>query len=336
MGRIQFSLNPAPPFRLDLTAWAIRRRPENEIDLWDGKTYRRVLIVQGEPTLINVTQTGGVDAPRLDVTVSCLNECAQAKTVIAARLELLLGLRIDLTAFYKLAANQPRLHELSNRFRGLKPPRFPTLWEGIVNGIACQQFSLTVAIMLLNRLSAAYGLPFDEPNGRQYALPRPEDLAAASLTGVRSLGFSGAKSRALIELGQIISDGRFDPGALADLDNRQAISRLKELRGVGRWTAEYALLRGLGRIDLFPGDDVGARKNLERWMRLRKPLDYERVGRITSRWKPYRGLIYFHLLLDGLARGGYLAEELEAVNRLPERRYRDDQTETGLRHSNIR
>lgn len=336
MGRIRFSLNPAPPFRLDLTAWAIRRRPENGIDLWDGKTYRRVLIVQGEPALINVTQTGGVDAPRLDVTVSGLNEGAQAKAVIASRLELLLGLRIDLTAFYKLAANQPRLHELSSRFRGLKPPRFPTLWEGIVNGIACQQLSLTVAIMLLNRLSAAYGLPFEGPNGRQYALPKPEDLAAASPTGVRSLGFSTAKSRALIELGQIISDGRLDLGTLADLDNGQAISRLKELRGVGRWTAEYALLRGLGRIDLFPGDDVGARKNLERWMRLRKPLDYERVGRITSRWRPYSGLIYFHLLLDGLARGGYLAEGPEAVNRLPERRYRDDQTKTGLRHKNLR
>ena len=39
------------------------------------------------------------------------------------------------------------------------------------------------------------------------------------------------------------------------------------LRGVGRWTAEYTLLRGMGRIELFPGDDIGARNNLERWMR---------------------------------------------------------------------
>jgi len=190
--------------------------------------------------------------------------------------------------------------------------------------------------MLLNRLSAAYGLAFEGPNGRQHAFPKPEDLAAASPTGVRSLGFSGAKTRALIELGQMISDGRLDLETLADLDNGQAISRLKELRGVGRWTAEYALLRGLGRIDLFPGDDVGARNNLERWMRLRKTLDYERVGRVTSRWKPYRGLIYFHLLLDGLARGGYLAKGPEAANKLPERRYRDDQTKTGLRRKNFR
>ena len=307
---IIFSLNPTPPFRLDLTAWAIRRRQANNIDYWHEKTYQRVLIVQGKPALVHVTQTGGVDASQLNVTVHGLNEGGHnVKAIVTSGLERLLGVQIELTPFYKLAVSHTRLYELASRFRGLKPPRFPTVWEGIVNGIACQQLSLTVAIVLLNRLSEAYGLRVEGPNGPRHAFPAPEDLAAASPRDVRSLGFSGAKTRALIELGERISNGQLDLASLADLDNGQAISRLKELRGVGRWTAEYALLRGMGRTDLFPGDDIGARNNLARWMRLRKPLDYERVGRVTSRWKPYRGLIYFHLLLDGLARGGYLAKE---------------------------
>jgi DNA-3-methyladenine glycosylase II len=177
-----------------------------------------------------------------------------------------------------------------------------------VNGIACQQLSLTVGILLLNRLSAAYGLAFEESTGVRYAFPRPDELAVAAPESVRSLGFSAAKTRALIELGQEISAGRLDLESLADLDNDQAVSQLVELRGVGRWTAEYTLLRGLGRIDLFPGDDIGARNNLERWMRLRKPLDYDRVARVISKWKPYGGLIYFHLLLDRIARAGLLGQ----------------------------
>jgi len=91
---------------------------------------------------------------------------------------------------------------------------------------------------------------------------------------------------------------------LADLKNDQAVYRLVELRGVGRWTAEYALLRGMGRIDLFPSDDIGARNNLEKWMRLRKPLDYDSVAHVLRKWKPYRGLVYFHLLLDRLNKVG--------------------------------
>src|SRR5713101_6047817 len=44
-----FALEPTPPFRLDLTVWALRRRPHNEVDRWDGQTYRRALILNGEP-----------------------------------------------------------------------------------------------------------------------------------------------------------------------------------------------------------------------------------------------------------------------------------------------
>jgi DNA-3-methyladenine glycosylase II len=47
------------------------------------------------------------------------------------------------------------------------------------------------------------------------------------------------------------------------------------LKGVGRWSAEYALLRGLGRWSVFPGDDIGARRHLKNWLQLDEPLNYE-------------------------------------------------------------
>jgi DNA-3-methyladenine glycosylase II len=307
--RIIFSLEPRPPFRLDLTAWAIRRRPGNQMDVWDGETYQRVLALQGKPALISVTQRGPIDAPRLEVVALGEHMSARAEEAVVLALERLLGLRIDLSAFYELASKRPRMRELASRFRGLKPPRFPTVWEGIVNGIACQQLSLTVGILLLNRLSAACGMAFETPDEARYAFPRPEDLAVAAPETIRSLGFSAAKTRALIELGREISAGRLDLEALANLSNEHAVSRLVKLRGIGRWTAEYTLLRGLGRIDLFPGDDIGARNNLERWMRLRGPLDYVRVAQVVRRWKPYGGLIYFHLLLDTISRAGLLGEK---------------------------
>ena len=77
---------------------------------------------------------------------------------------------------------------------------------------------------------------------------------------------------------------------------------------MGRWTAEYVLLRGLGRTHVFPGDDVGARNNLQRWLQLAKPLDYQGVQRVLSRWDGYAGLVYFHLLLDRLAEAGHINE----------------------------
>jgi DNA-3-methyladenine glycosylase II len=79
------------------------------------------------------------------------------------------------------------------------------------------------------------------------------------------------------------------------------------LRGVGHWTAEYVLLRGLGRTNTFPGDGVGGRNNLQRWLHRAGLLDYEGVQRTLARWQRYGGLIYFHLLLNRRAAAGYLS-----------------------------
>lgn len=62
---LAFSLEPMPPFRLDLTAWALRRRPDNAVDRWDGRTYRRTAAMAGEPVEIAVTQVGPPEEPRL-------------------------------------------------------------------------------------------------------------------------------------------------------------------------------------------------------------------------------------------------------------------------------
>ena len=75
---------------------------------------------------------------------------------------------------------------------------------------------------------------------------------------------------------------------------------------MGRWSAEYALLRGLGRLEVFPGDDVGARNNLARRLGLASPLDYDDVRQAVARWAPYAGLAYFHLLAERIEDAGWL------------------------------
>lgn len=299
----EFWLRAAPPFRLDLTAWAVRRRPENRIDAWDGTAYSRVLAIGRTALKLSVTQASST---RLRVIVAGANPSPSARIEVISALDRLLGRRIDLRPFYSFASRDARLSRLAQRFQGLKPPRFPSVFETVVNGIACQQLSLAVGITLLNRLAEAYGLSLKASGETRYAFPKPESLAAATASDLRPLGFSSNKSRALIELASSIAAGQLDLEHIASFDDATAISHLLEIRGVGRWTAEYVLLRGLGRVNIFPGDDVGARNNLARWLRLRKELDYGGVRKTLTKWRPYSGLIYFHLLMTSLERSGYV------------------------------
>jgi DNA-3-methyladenine glycosylase II len=301
-----FSITPIPPFRLDLTVWALRRRPENDIDRWDGKTYRRTLMIDRKAVEVAVRQSGRREAPQLEVDLSGEHLTVRQEESARAVLERMLGAHKDLKAFYKLATCDPRLQLLVEEFRGLKPPQFPTVFESVVNGIACQQLSLLVGILLLSRLARRAGVMPANAMDAAHAFPDAADLAGIKALSLKSLGFSGSKSRALLGISSAIRDRRLNLQSLIQLDNQLALERLMELKGVGRWTAEYVLLRGLGRLDIFPGDDVGARKKLAQFLRKKKPLDYDGLQRAVAGWQPYAGFVYFHLLLARIKTAGWL------------------------------
>jgi DNA-3-methyladenine glycosylase II len=140
----------------------------------------------------------------------------------------------------------------------------------------------------------------DAPPG----FPTPERLAEADPELLRELGFSGAKARAITTLAEQVAVGELDLEALRNEPDDRALAILLELTGVGRWSAEYTLLRGLSRYHVLPGDDVGARNNLRRRFGLSSSAGYEEVSELARVWWPYGGLVYFHLLLDALAAAG--------------------------------
>jgi DNA-3-methyladenine glycosylase II len=298
--RLTFQLEPVPPFRLDLTVWALRRRAVNAVDRWDGTTHRRVLVVNGQSLGIEVVQVAPPERPLLQVSVSGANLPPGTRPAVRSALTRMLGCDRCLTDFYRVADGDPVLGPLARRYRGLKPPRYPTLFEALVNAFACQQVTLSLGIQLLNRLAEACAPGRDGIDGREFAFPGPADLAGRAPDELRALGFSRQKALAIIELARAMALHRLDADELERQDDATAVARLRELRGVGRWTAEYVLLRGLGRLHVFPGDDIGARNNLQRWLGLLEPLDYDGVRRALAQWAPFQGMVYLHLLLTSL------------------------------------
>lgn len=312
MEKITFNLTPVPPFRLDLTAWVLRRRPDNVIDRWDGHAYSRVLAPDGVPFEVTVKQGGMPERLVLNVAITGRDPDAATTSVVAA-LERLIGIRRDLSKFYDMAMQDGRLGPLVKRFYGLKPPRFDSVFEALVNAFACQQLTLTVGIKLLNRLTIACGKTVQDRETVGRAFPRPEDILRLDSEELKMMGFSRQKTSYITGLAREVVEGRLDLENMDGMDDETVLERLRSIKGVGRWSAEYALLRGLGRVHVYPGDDVGARNKLQRWLNLKEQPNYEMIKKHLSPWKPYQGLIYFHLLLDSLEREGYLNMEPQWV-----------------------
>lgn len=306
MSQESFWLDPRSPFRLDLTVWALRRRASNQIDQWDGVTYTRVLLLEGQLVKVTVSQPDLPSSPRLLVTAASRFPCMDLRVRVSRLLQQMLGYATDVHAFAELASHDPTIAELARRFQGLKPPRFPSLFEALLNAFACQQVSLDVGLLLLNRLTQRYGLTWEDEQGTRAAFPEPEQLVNASEAQLRMLGWSRQKARAALELASLLTQDPAHFASLETLSNEEICQAVLPLRGVGRWSAEYMLLRGLGRIDTFPGDDVGAQNNLTRLLALDEKLTYTRIKTLTARWQPYAGFVYFHLLLRNLDQKGLL------------------------------
>jgi len=297
-----FNLSPLLPFRLDLTAWALRRRQKNHIDAWDGTTYTRIFMVSGRTIQSQVIQVNNV----IQVKIKSHSLLYGAESIIAVNLNKMLGLDINIEKFYELSMHNIHLQSLAESFVGVKSPRFPSIFEALLNAISCQQVTLDLGILLLNRLSENYGQKFEDTKGIQYAFPRPEDLRSVSEEEIRKLGFSYQKARAITDLVQAFLSKDTSFSDLGNMTNEEVVIFLSNLRGIGRWSSEYVLLRGLGRLDVFPGDDVGAQKNLQQLLRIEKRPNYEEITQLTAQWQPYAGLVYFHLLLEKLQKKNLL------------------------------
>ena len=267
----KLTLPVVAPFRLDFTVWALRRRKTNMIDRWDGGRYSRVLVFDNHP--VGVSHGSGRNKPCSESS-RYLEQCQKGITTAQIEKDTLLvikkmlGLAVDLRPFYERATENAPLRELVEEFSGVKPPCFPSLFEALVNSISCQQVTLDVGILMISRIAERFGIVFDENGIIQYAFPKPEDLENAAEADIKDLGYSAQKARAIKELAQTFLQHHTDFTHLDKMANEEIVRYLTTLRGIGRWSAEYALLRGLGRLDIFPGDDVGARNNLQRLFHL--------------------------------------------------------------------
>ena len=241
-----------------------------------------------------VTQVGAASAPRLEVVLAGRYMSRSAEAAARSALARLLGLDLDLSGFYARAARDSLLKELAERYRGLKPPRFPTVFECLLNAVSCQQLSIAAGLTMLSRLTATAGAS----SGPLHAFPAPSDVLGLPPSALRSLGFSERKAETILELAAAAAAGELELKTLEQLDDAAVIETLVRQRGIGRWSADYVLLRGLGRLHVFPQSDVGALNGLRSF--LAKSGRAESAHEAVVRWAPDAGLVYFHLLLRGL------------------------------------
>ena len=298
----EFEIEAKKPFRLDFTVWVLRRRSKNIVDRFDENIYSRLFNLNNQPILVNVTHPNGKDKPT-SLKLKLLSEKNISKQQIAQIKFLIikmLGLNVDLSQFYNISKEDSVIENLAQQFYGMRPTRYPSIFEALINAVACQQVSLDSGIAVLNRLIETYGKNLTFENKTYYAFPAPEDLLNVEDIDFRKIGFSHQKIKTIKKLVCSILNNEINLELLESADSSHILQALQKLHGIGRWSAEYVLLRGFSRLDVFPGDDVGGQNNLMHLYGLNSKPSYIKLNQLISNWHPVEGLAYFHLLLSKL------------------------------------
>jgi 3-methyladenine DNA glycosylase/8-oxoguanine DNA glycosylase len=169
----------------------------------------------------------------------------------------------------------------------LRPRHTQSLFAAVARAIVYQQLSGTAAATILGRVKAIYA---------PKRFPAPRDILATAPERLRAAGLSAAKTAALRDLAERSLDGTVPTMRRVRLmDDEEVITRLVQVRGVGRWTAEMLLMFRLGRGDVLPVSDLGIRKGFALTFGSRRLPAAITIERRAERWRPYRSVACWYL-----------------------------------------
>jgi len=296
MERTVTTLAPVPPYDFDLTAaYATYFRGHYGAESFQNDVFRRLLDLGDRLCLGSVRSLGTVDSPLLELELRgpSLDETA----VSGARLQVacLLGVEQDLVPFYGMARKDPMLSPLARGFRGLHVPQTASVYEALVLAMLGQRITSHVAWVLRTLLIQTYGLCLETSAFTYYTFPRPEALVAAGVKGLRSIKLGTAKAQHIVDIAASVVSGELSLEDLRTHPDEEVIRILTRIRGVGLWTAQWLLIRALGRTDGFPHSDLALRRTLGLALKDGGPLHPAEALRYSQRWSPYRSYVTTYL-----------------------------------------
>ncbi len=207
-------------------------------------------------------------------------------------LRTVLNADLALEPFYRRLRRDRALRPVVNSLLGLKPLRPPDLYQMLVIAITEQQISMSAAYRIRERLLSSFGTPA----GKLTAFPRPRDIAPHEPGELHACGLSRRKAEYLIDLSRKIEAGEIDMSSWENMPDDELKALLRSYRGIGEWTAEYILVRGLGRMDVTPASDLGVRRVVGHYLADGRDLAPQEVRGLLAPWAPWRGLTAFYLL----------------------------------------
>jgi AraC family transcriptional regulator of adaptative response / DNA-3-methyladenine glycosylase II len=276
-----FRLSYRAPFDWEQLLGFLSRRAIPQVEaISEGAYFRTVRLGRQNKEYTGFIEVRNDPEKRM-LTVRLSDTLAPVCVAVLERVKRLFDVEADSTAINKV------LGTLAKDRLGLRVPGSFDSFEMSVRAILGQQISVKGAGTLAGRIVTRFGTPFDIPvPSLGYLFPSPLRMANAALDEIGRLGITRRRAETIIALARAINRG----GLILEPGNRVegTLRLLRNIPGIGEWTAQYLAMRALSWPDAFPHTDLGIGKALG----VKNP---KKVLEMTEQWRPWRAYAALHL-----------------------------------------
>jgi DNA-3-methyladenine glycosylase II len=291
------TLKCAPPFDFDLSL-RLFSGGDSQIRKYEQGKFWQVVRIDRKLVLVTLEALGTIDKAEVSAKLESdqkLSAGDEQKTI--ALVSGLVGAEYDLEPFYAYAKKDKIMGDIAQKLRGLKIPSAITVFEALIDSITEQQISLNVAHVLQTNLIKTFGDPLSLDTGIYYGYSTPQKLASTSLEQIRKCGLSTRKAEYIRDISRMVAEGRLNLEAFKRYkDVNKIIEELDEIKGIGIWTAELTIVRGMQKYEAIPADDLGLHRTISHFYCKDRKITGDEARRIAEKWGKWKGLASFYLI----------------------------------------
>jgi DNA-3-methyladenine glycosylase II len=275
---------PAPPeFNFDLCLQFLQRSPKELLHHCDGKYVTKFLTIQDQKLLFEVSS---IDNKNISVHFLNAKPSPSIKAEVKDYITEWFDLATDLKPFYELAKKDDLLKGLVKEYHGYRIVGQPDLFESLVWAVLGQQINLQFAYTLKQRFVEQFGEKLHYGGNDYYLFPTPQKVEQLTDEHLLPLQFSRQKSKYVVLIAKAFTNGTISKEKLKGLSLQEAKEQLIKIKGVGNWTANYALMKTFRYPDAFPLEDAGVHNAIKN---LKKMKAKPSIGQVKRIFKKYKG-----------------------------------------------
>ena len=280
---MRFNIPVPVEFSFDLSLSFLQRSPKELLHRCGENSVRKLIRIDDNSFLVELRP---IHDQYLEVTVLNSNPNEYQQQELTLYIKEWFDLETDLKPFYSMAEKDKLLGALVKKYFGYRIIGQPDLFESLVWAVLGQQINLQFAYTLKQRFVEGFGKKMVFEDQDYFLFPAPDAVAILNDEHLLPLQFSRQKSSYTVRIAEAFATGEISKEKLKGLSLQEAKARLMKIKGVGNWTANYALMKTFRYPDAFPLEDAGVHNALKNLKKLDRKPTLEEVKKI---FKKYRG-----------------------------------------------